>query len=69
MRFALPKSSFAKLVVYDILGREVATPVNEELKPGTYEIEWDASNYPSGMYFFKLVAGEFSQSNKMILIK
>jgi len=58
-----------KLIIYDILGREVATLVNEKLSPGTYEVEWDASNYPSGVYFYKLTAGDFTQTKKMLLIK
>ena len=59
----------ARLIVYDILGREVTTLVNEQLKPGTYEVEWDASNYPSGVYFYKLISYNFSESKKMVLIK
>lgn len=69
IRFALPKSSFAMLIVYDILGREFATLVNEQLKPGTYEAEWNALNNPSGVYFYKLITSEFSETKKMILIK
>ena len=59
----------ATLTVYDILGRQVATLVNEKLSPGTYEVEWNASNYPSGVYFYKLETGNFSQTKKLILIK
>jgi len=40
-----------KLIIYDILGREIATLVNEQLKSGTYVVEWDGTNYPSGIYF------------------
>ena len=43
--------------------------VNEKLVPGTYEVEWDASNYASGIYFYKLVAGDFSETKKMVLLK
>ncbi len=57
------------LVIYDELGREVATLVNQQLRPGTYEAEWDGTNSPSGVYFYKLEAGEFSQSKIMVLIK
>ncbi len=57
------------LVIYDILGREVVTLVNEELKPGTYEVEWNASNYPSGVYFYKLTTDSYSETKKMVLIK
>ena len=61
--------SVVSLKIYDLLGQEVATLVNERLKPGTYEIEWDGSNYPSGVYFYRLVRDEFSGSKKMILLK
>ncbi len=63
------KGGFITLKVYDILGREVATLVNEHLKPGTYEVEWDGSNYPSGVYFYKLITKEFSETKPMVLIK
>jgi hypothetical protein len=58
-----------KLIIYDALGREIAVLVNEQLKPGTYEVEWNAADYPSGVYFYKLVSGKFTQTNKMVLIK
>lgn len=69
---AEPKSKGASplvLKICDILGREVATLVNEILKPGTYVAEWDATNYPSGMYFYKLQAGDYSETKKMVLLK
>ena len=58
-----------KLTIYDALGREVATLVNEQLKPGTYEADWDGTNFPSGVYFYKLMAGDFVTTKKMVLIK
>ena len=58
-----------KLVVYNILGREIAILVNELLKPGVYEVEWYASSMPSGVYFYKINAGDFSETKKMVLIK
>ena len=57
------------LKIYDILGREVATLINENLSPGTYEVEWKGSNYPSGVYFYRLIAGDFNQTRKLVLIK
>jgi len=57
------------LGIYDILGREVAVLINEILSPGSYEVNWNASNYASGIYFYKIIASEFSQTNKMILMK
>ncbi len=73
IKFEVPKASFTKLIIYDLLGREVATLVNEELKPGTYEADWSAtgggSNFSSGVYFYKIISGDFVELKKMILIK
>jgi len=69
IKFEIPKSSFVNLVVYDVLGREIAKLVNEKLNAGSYLIDWNASQYPSGMYFYKLTSGEFSEVKKMVLIK
>ena len=68
-KFALPKSSYAKLTLYDLLGKTVTVLVNEQLNAGNYKIIWDASNYSSGVYFYKLEADEFTETKKMILIK
>jgi len=69
IKFGVPKASFTKLIIYDLLGREVATLVNEELSPGTYEADWDASSFSSGVYFYKIVSGEFVETKKMVLMK
>jgi hypothetical protein len=69
IRIALPKSSFAKLVVYDMLGRELETILNEHLNAGTYEADWDASKFTSGVYYYKLTSGDYTETKKMILIK
>lgn len=58
-----------RLIVYDLLGREVATLVNEELKAGTYEVEFDGSKYSSGVYFYKMVATDYTETRKMVLMK
>lgn len=60
---------FVTIAIYDLLGREVTTLVNEQLKPGTYEVEWDAGNYPSGVYFYRLSSENFSMTKKLILLK
>ncbi len=60
---------YTYLKIYDIIGSEVKTLVNQQLTPGTYSVDWDASNYPSGVYFYRLTAGEFIKTNKMILLK
>ena len=57
------------LKVYDILGNEIVTLVNEEKQSGVYEVEFDASSLASGMYLYKLQAGSFIQTKKMILTK
>jgi hypothetical protein len=58
-----------KLIVFDILGNEVATLVNEIKAPGNYEIEWNAAGLSSGVYFYKLKTGNFSKTAKMLLMK
>jgi len=58
-----------KLIVYDVLGREVATPVNKEQSAGSYEVKFDASKLTSGIYFYKLQSGGFVESRKMVLVK
>ncbi len=57
------------LKVYDVLGNEVATLVNENLNPGTYSIDFNASELPTGIYFYKLQSGSFVQTRKMLLMK
>ncbi len=57
------------LKVYDVLGKEIAVLVNENLKPGIYEIEWDASNIRSGVYFYSLITNDFTQTKKMVVLK
>ena len=63
------KGGFVNLIVYDILGREIAILVNEEKPPGFYTVQWNASNFPSGVYFYRLTIGKFSQVKKMALAK
>ncbi len=69
INFVIPKSSFVNLKVYDILGREVVTLVNEEKQPGVYEVEFDASNLSTGVYFYSLNAGDFKSTKKLLLAK
>ncbi|HSW54514.1 MAG TPA: T9SS type A sorting domain-containing protein [Ignavibacteriaceae bacterium] len=64
-----PIGSWQTLIVYDLLGREVATLVDEFKQAGSYEIEFNASDLPSGIYFYKLQAGKFTSTKKLILIK
>ncbi len=61
---------FVILKIYDLLGREVSTLVNEQLKPGSYNVDWDASNFASGVYFYSLIIdNRIIESRKMLLIK
>ena len=66
--FASPQDN-VRLIVYDVLGREVAVLVNKRQKAGNYEVTFDASNLPSGLYLYRLTAGKFSQTRKMLLLK
>jgi photosystem II stability/assembly factor-like uncharacterized protein len=69
IKFRIPAAGFVKLVIYDVTGKEISTLVNEELAPGTFEVKWNASSNPSGIYFYTLSSGGFTQTNKMILVK
>jgi len=60
---------FVKLTIFDLLGREVTTLVNQQMQPGSYNVDWDASNYPSGVYFYKIESGDFSEAKRMVLVK
>jgi len=69
VKFQIANSGKVKITVFDILGKEVATLVNEPLQPGTYETTFDASNLSSGIYFYKLQTKNFSETKKMTLKK
>jgi hypothetical protein len=69
IKFGLPKDSFVKIRIYDILGREVAILANEELKAGEFAVDWEASNFPSGIYFYRIEAAENVRTSKMMLVK
>jgi hypothetical protein len=69
INFTLPNTEFVTLKIYDVLGKEVATLINEELNAGNHTKIWDAKNLSSGVYFYKLQAGKFSETKKMILVR
>ncbi|MBK9099684.1 MAG: T9SS type A sorting domain-containing protein [bacterium] len=69
IKYQLPEFGFVTLKVYDILGREVATLVNEEKPAGEYEIEFDGTGLTNGIYFYQLKAGDFVETKKMVLIR
>ena len=69
INFAIPKQGLTTLKVYDLLGRVVQTLVNEEMQPAYYSVNFDASHYSSGVYFYKLESGSFSEVKRMIILK
>jgi surface antigen len=69
IEFDIPERSNVKLVVYDILGREVETLIDKELEPGKYKLNFTATDLPSGVYFYTLRTPKFTKTNKMLLIK
>lgn len=69
IEFLLPQRGLTKITIYDLLGREIRILVNSELEAGYHEINVDASNLPSGAYFYRIQSGDFAQTKKMILMK
>jgi len=69
IRFDIPKSSQIKIIVYNSLGKKISELVNDKLNAGSYEVEWNALDHPSGMYFYKFETNEFMDVRKMILLK
>jgi hypothetical protein len=69
IEFQIPNSQFVTLKIYNLLGQEVTTLVSEKLKAGNYKYNWDAANFASGLYLYKLNAGDFGQTRKMLLLK
>ncbi|MEJ2616292.1 MAG: T9SS type A sorting domain-containing protein, partial [Ignavibacteriaceae bacterium] len=69
IKYSIPKTSYVTLKVYDILGKEVATLLNKDKSAGNYQVKFNASNLPSGVYFYRIKAGSFNQVRKMLLIK
>ncbi len=63
------ETSNVRLVIFDILGREVAKLVDQQMQPGSYSVDWDASNFPSGVYFYRIQTDNFTETKKMILMK
>jgi len=71
IRFELPAGEIHRVLlkVFDALGREIKTLVSEQLNSGVYEVDFNAVRLPSGVYFYKLTADDFTQTKKMVLIK
>lgn len=69
LEFEIPKAGFVSLKIYDMLGKEINTLVNSNLNPGRYKYDFDAGSLTSGIYFYKLEAGNYSETKKMLLVK
>lgn len=69
INFSIPQRSNIEMIVYNTLGQKVATIINEVKEAGNYKVTFDGSNLPSGVYFYRISAGDFSQTRKLILLK
>jgi hypothetical protein len=69
IKFQIRKSSFININIFDISGRKIENLVNQNLKPGSYEISWNAASFPSGIYFYKIITPEFTKTLKMTFLK
>lgn len=69
IQYEIPTSTFVSIKIYNSLGVEINTLVNESKQQGSYDVSWDGTNYPSGVYFYELTAGDFKERKKMVLIK
>jgi hypothetical protein len=67
--YNLINTGHVRLSIFDVLGKEVSVLVNEKQSSGSYEVRWNASALPSGVYFYRLESGSFSDVKKMILVK
>ena len=69
IKFDLRNPTQTKLIVYDVLGNEISTLVNENLSAGSYEVSWNGSSYPSGAYYYQMEADDFIETRKLVLLK
>ena len=69
IKFDISEKAFVILKIYDLLGKEISNPINEPLQAGSYSVDWNGAQYPSGIYFYRLESGKFSSIRKMLLIK
>lgn len=67
--FDIPKTAKVKLAIYNVVGKEIVSLVNRKMNPGSYEVNWDASNFTSGVYFYRIFSDGFVDTKKMVLIK
>lgn len=69
INFEISKPGYVSLKIFDVIGNEIKSLVSETKSPGSYNVSWDASSFPSGVYFYELRAGEFTERKKMVLVK
>jgi photosystem II stability/assembly factor-like uncharacterized protein len=69
LKFSIPHSAVVQIIVYDVLGKEIKTLLNDYKRAGTYEIDFDATSLPSGVYFYRMISGSYSETKKMILLR
>ncbi|MBI1806942.1 MAG: T9SS type A sorting domain-containing protein [Ignavibacteria bacterium] len=69
IEYQLPTAVYVRIGIYNVLGEEIATLVNEKESPGSYTVQWDGGKCPSGIYFYKMNAGSFSETKKFLLLK
>lgn len=67
--YSLAQASHVKVTIYNLLGQQVVTLVDQNQAAGEHRVNWDAANQPTGVYFYRLQAGDFSQSRRMVLLK
>jgi flagellar hook assembly protein FlgD len=67
--YSLPEKGYVSLKVYNLVGQEVATLVSKEMPAGSHRINWNAQNLPSGVYFYRITVGSYSNTDKMVLLK
>lgn len=69
IRFDVPKAENVSIKIYDMLGKEIETLVNQNLQPGIYETDWDATKVSSGIYYYRIITEKYTETRKMVLIK
>jgi hypothetical protein len=69
IQYSIARSEWTQVKIFDVLGREVATLVNETKPPGTYTVQWNASGIPSGVYFYRLQSGAYTETKKLIMMQ
>jgi len=69
IRFTVPRSTFVSLKVFDVIGKEIATLEQRNIEQGNHSVTWNADGMPSGVYFYRFIAGGFVQTKKMLLLR